>query len=194
MRSGSSSRSSEFGPALDDELGDEVEVGARVDVVRDAGGDDGEDRGGALAADVEPGEEPVLATEDEPAQLALAAIVRQLDVAVFEEQHEPLPLPVQVAERAGRAASSGGMSARCSSSQDAELVDDRLAVLDATRQSLLGGVAGELGRALDRRTAARSSAAPSSAMVSPARAASTKRRRRGPCSPGVCRRRARGSW
>jgi len=42
------------GPALDDEPSDEMKVGAWVDVVGDAGGDDGEDGRGALAADVEP--------------------------------------------------------------------------------------------------------------------------------------------
>ena len=43
MRSGRRSRSFDWGQPCDDELGDEVQVGARVDVVRDAGGDDGQD-------------------------------------------------------------------------------------------------------------------------------------------------------
>jgi hypothetical protein len=38
-----------------------MEIGTRVDVVLDAGRDDRQDGGGALAADVEPGEQPVLA-------------------------------------------------------------------------------------------------------------------------------------
>ena len=50
--------------------------------------DDREDVRGALAAEIEPGEEPVASTEDEPPELALAAIVRELDVAVFEEEQE----------------------------------------------------------------------------------------------------------
>jgi hypothetical protein len=47
---------SRVGPALDYEPSDKVEVRAWVDVVGDAGGDDGEDGRGAFAADVEPGE------------------------------------------------------------------------------------------------------------------------------------------
>lgn len=62
-------------PALNDESGDQVQVGARVDVMRDAGGDDGEDGSGAFAADVEPGEEPVLAAEDEATELALSTVM-----------------------------------------------------------------------------------------------------------------------
>lgn len=51
-------------PALNDELRDEVQVGARVHVVRDARGDDRQDGGDPLAAIVEPGEQPVLPAED----------------------------------------------------------------------------------------------------------------------------------
>jgi hypothetical protein len=62
-------------PALHDEFGDEVQVGARVDVVRDARGDDTQYRRGALSALVHPGEKPVLPAENEPAQLALTALM-----------------------------------------------------------------------------------------------------------------------
>ena len=73
---------------MHDELGHEVQVGARIEIVRDAGGDDAEDGRGALAADVAPGEEPIFATETKPSQLTLAAIIGDLDIAVFEEQGE----------------------------------------------------------------------------------------------------------
>jgi hypothetical protein len=43
-------------PPVDDGVNDLVQVRAGVDVVRDAGRDDGEDVGGAMAAFVEPGE------------------------------------------------------------------------------------------------------------------------------------------
>ncbi len=43
-------------PAVDDELGDDVQVGSGTDFVSDAGREDGEDGGGTLAADIEPGE------------------------------------------------------------------------------------------------------------------------------------------
>ena len=87
-----------LGPSVDDEPGDEVEIGSRVDVVCDAGSDDGQDVGGALAAEVLPGKEPVFPSEDKPTELGLATIVGQLDVAVFEEEVEALPLAVEVAE------------------------------------------------------------------------------------------------
>ncbi len=44
-------------------------------------------------------EEPILLSEDQFSELALAAVVGQLDVAVVEEEHETGPLPVEVAER-----------------------------------------------------------------------------------------------
>ena len=103
-------------PAVHDELRDEMQVGARVDVVRDAGADDRQDRRGALAAEVEPGEEPVPPSEDQPSQLALASIVGQLDVAIVEEEEQPVPLPVQIAE-ALPSGVLGGMTARLPSSQ-----------------------------------------------------------------------------
>jgi hypothetical protein len=49
--------------SVHDELGHEVQVGARIDLMSDAGGDDAKDGSGALAANVEPGEEPIVATE-----------------------------------------------------------------------------------------------------------------------------------
>ena len=73
-------------PTTDDEARDQVEVGAWVDVVCDAGRDDRQDGGGALAAEVEPGEQPVLAADDEAAQLALAPSVGGVEVAVVVDE------------------------------------------------------------------------------------------------------------
>jgi hypothetical protein len=47
-------------PAVDNAMKHSMQVGARVDVVRDARRDDREDNGGAFGALVEPGEEPIL--------------------------------------------------------------------------------------------------------------------------------------
>lgn len=79
-------------PATDDEAGDEMQIGTRVNVVRDASRDDQEDGRGALAADVE----PVSWAEDQPPELALATIVSRLDVAVFEEKQESIPLSMEI--------------------------------------------------------------------------------------------------
>jgi len=62
-------------PAMHNEHGHEMQVRARVDVVRDAGGDDGEDGSGALTAEVEPGKEPIFPAQDQPSELTLPAIV-----------------------------------------------------------------------------------------------------------------------
>lgn len=139
-------------PALNDEARDEMEVGARVDVVSDACGDDREDGGGALAAEVEPREEPIFATEDQPSKLALATIVGQLDVSVVEEEGEALPLPMEVSE---------GAAERCLGRNESsllveELTDfekDRVTLLASSSASLVGGVTGTGRCALDREEA-----------------------------------------
>jgi len=74
--------------AVHDELGYEVQIGARIDLVSDACGDDAEDSCGALATDVAPREEPIFATETKPSQLTLAAVIHDLDIAIFEEEGE----------------------------------------------------------------------------------------------------------
>jgi hypothetical protein len=47
-------------PTVHNEVGHEMQVCARVDVVRDTGGDGGQDIAGAYATLVEPCEEPIL--------------------------------------------------------------------------------------------------------------------------------------
>jgi hypothetical protein len=59
MRSGRRSRSFAWGPSVHDAMNDEMQVGARVDVVRDARRDDGQDIAGALSPFIEPSEEPI---------------------------------------------------------------------------------------------------------------------------------------
>jgi hypothetical protein len=87
-------------PAAHEQPRHQVEVGARVDVVGDAGCDDRQGGRGALAADVEPGEQPVLAAQNQWSELALEAIVGRLDVPVVEEEQEPLPLTMKITKRA----------------------------------------------------------------------------------------------
>lgn len=64
-----------LGPSVHDAMNDEMQVGAWVDVVRDARGDDRQDMAGALAALVEPGKEPIATAQDQTSKLALSAIV-----------------------------------------------------------------------------------------------------------------------
>lgn len=127
-------------PAAQDQLRGAVEIRARVDVVSDAARDDRQDRGGALAAEVEPGEKPVFSTLDQPAQLALAAIVGELDVAVAEEQGQPLPLSMQVAESSAERRLRGNDGAVLVD-PGAKLVDQRLTVFRAPPSPGLGVVA-----------------------------------------------------
>jgi hypothetical protein len=49
-------------PSMHDALNDAMQVGTRVDVMCDAGGDDGQDIAGALASFVKPCEEPIPAS------------------------------------------------------------------------------------------------------------------------------------
>src|ERR1700733_3881307 len=135
-------------PAMHNEHGHEMQVRARVDVVRDAGGDDGEDGSGALTAEVEPGKEPIFPAQDQPSELTLPAIVGGLDVSIVEKEDEALPLPMQVAEgvsewRLGRS------DVALVIEPDAKLVEHGPCMLVAARAALLGGGAGERRCALD---------------------------------------------
>jgi len=51
--------------ALGPALGGEVQIGARIHAVCDAGADDGENVGRTLAAEIFPGKKPVTTTKDE---------------------------------------------------------------------------------------------------------------------------------
>jgi len=63
------------GEAIHDSLRHDVQVGAWVDPMRDAGADDGQDHRRPLAAEIAVGEEPVLPAEHERSELALEPIV-----------------------------------------------------------------------------------------------------------------------
>lgn len=126
-----------------------MQVGARVEIVRDAGGDDGEDGSGALAAGVEPSEEPIFATEDQAPQLTLTSIVGELNVAIIEKERETIPLSMQVA-RSTTERSLGRNEGALVVEPSSELYSDRCALAVATRESLFCGVTGQSGRALDR--------------------------------------------
>src|SRR3990167_6827071 len=123
-------------------------MGTGGGVVRDESGDDCQDGGDALAAVVEPGEQPVLPAQDQPAQLALAAVVGRLDVAVFEEQHQPMPLAVEVAERAPEPRPRRYHGALVLEPL-LEVVEDGAGELMPPLPPLLGVVAGEGRGALD---------------------------------------------
>jgi hypothetical protein len=127
-----------------------MEVGARVDVVRDAGGDDGENVRRALSTFIEPGEKPVASPEDKPPELALATIVGRLDVSVVEEEQEAPPLSVQIAERLAEWRLGRDVAASAVE-PFAELEQERPGVLVAPYAACVGGIAGERGLPLDRK-------------------------------------------
>src|SRR3970040_999773 len=126
-------------PSFEDELHDEVQIGAWLDVVRDARRDDREDVRGALAADISPREEPILSSEDELSQLAFASVVRELDVAVVEEEDQARPLSMQVTKRLAERRLGRD---HCSLLVDprAQSLEHRRAVLESSRLALLGVV------------------------------------------------------
>ena len=135
-------------PSVHDAPNDEMKISARVDVVRNTRGNDGQDMAGALAALVEPREEPILATEDQPSQLPLAAVVGGLDVSIFEKEEEPLPLSVQISERLPEWRLRWNDRA-VSIDPRAELVCDGPGMRLATLTPLLCGIARERRCALD---------------------------------------------
>jgi hypothetical protein len=73
-----------LGPPVHDAVDDAVQVGARVDVVRDARGDNRQDIACALAAFVDPGEEPMRRPRTKFRRLSfkLASIVGSLDIPI----------------------------------------------------------------------------------------------------------------
>jgi hypothetical protein len=139
-------------PPVHNAVNDLVEVRPRVDVVRDACRDDREDVAAPFAALVEPGEEPILATEDQPSELALSSVVGRFDVAVFEEEEQSWPLAIQVAEsfaerRFGR---SDGLVVI---DPGAKLVEDRSTEALASLAPLLSAIARARRLSLDRKEA-----------------------------------------
>jgi hypothetical protein len=86
-------------PAVHDAPRDEMEIGARVHVVRDRGCDDREDVRGAFPSVVEPSEEPVPSAQNQATEFAFPPVVRRFDVPVVEEEKKTMPLTVKVAER-----------------------------------------------------------------------------------------------
>src|SRR6202142_1873565 len=129
-------------PAVDDERGHQVQVGTRVDTVGDAGRDDGEDGRGPLTAEVFPGEEPVAPPQNKLSQLAFDPIVRELDVAIAEKEHQTLQLAVQVAERGPEGGLGWHRRARLFE-PDSEAFHHGHAVLRASGEPLRGVVAVE---------------------------------------------------
>ena len=136
------------GKTVDNELGHDMQVGARVDAMRDARADDREDRGGAFAPEIACGKKPVLPSQNERSQFPFNTVVGQLDPTIREEQDQSIPLPMQVAD---------GFAERCfRRNERALLVDpeaqigkDGSAVLVASAQPLLGTFAQQTRQALD---------------------------------------------
>ncbi len=125
-----------------------MEVRARVDVVRDAGCENGQDRCGPLPSNILPGEHPVFSALYEPPQFSFTTVVRELDVSVLEEKDQAMPLPVQVAE----STTQGGLGRDERTllvDEGADVVQNGSAVFQSTQTSLAGGVSRELGGAFD---------------------------------------------
>ena len=141
-----------LGPSVHDAMDDAVQVVTRVDVVRDARGDDRQDIAGPLAALVEPREEPIPTSQDQASELAFSAVIGGFDISVFEKEPEARPLAVQVTEafaqwRLGR---NGGL---LQINPRAKLVEDGSRAAITSLASLLGGIAGTRRFALDREQA-----------------------------------------
>src|SRR5258708_39209697 len=102
-----------LGPAIDDEIGEQVEVGPRIDLMRDAACNNGEDGCGALATHGVVGKEPVAPSKNEPAQLTLTSIIGELDVASFKKRTSRFHCRCRYPS-AWPSGVFGGMTSRCS--------------------------------------------------------------------------------
>jgi hypothetical protein len=80
---------------------DVAEIALRVEAVELGGLDEGEDAGGAVAALVRSGEEPVLAAEGDRADGALGGVVVDFDATVVEVSGERRPAGEGVADGLG---------------------------------------------------------------------------------------------
>jgi hypothetical protein len=62
-------------PATDDQFGDEVKVGARIDLVSDARSDDRQNGRSAFTASIEPREQPIFPADHQTPDLTFAPVV-----------------------------------------------------------------------------------------------------------------------
>jgi len=139
-------------PAVDQALRNEMQVRSWIDAVCRARADDREHRGGPVAAEIAPGEQPISATKNELSDLPLNMIVRELNATVFEEKAESRPLPVKICERSAKRSLRRD---RPSMKIDprAKLVEDRQALKKSPRFSLLVRIIRANRGALDREQA-----------------------------------------
>ncbi len=106
-----------------------------------------------LAAEVAVGEEPILPPEHQRAELALEAVVRELEPSVGEAQEEAVPLAKEVADRLAESRLRGDDSPVLLE-PGTQLGDHRYAVLGATAQALFRRLAEQGREALDGEDAA----------------------------------------
>src|SRR5450432_1549487 len=133
-------------------VNDTVQIRTRIDVMRDARREDRQDVAGTRAAFVEPRKEPVLASENQPSELALPSVVGGFNVPVFEKEHQSWPLPIQVAE-APAEWRLGRNDRFLTIEPGPKLVEDRPTELSASLAPLLGVVACARRVSLDREQA-----------------------------------------
>jgi hypothetical protein len=85
-------------PSVHNAVDDAVQVGARVEVVRDARGDNRQDIAGTLAAFIEPREEPVATTQYQASELTLSSVIGRFDIPILEKEQQSSPLAIEIAE------------------------------------------------------------------------------------------------
>jgi hypothetical protein len=141
-----------LGPSVHNAMNDAVKIGARVDVVRDARGNDRKDIAGACTALIEPGEKPIATSEDQSSELALASIVGGFDIPVVEKEQKSSPLAIQIPEARAKGR-LGWHDGLLPIDPGSKLVEDRPAELIASLASLLRAVTGRRRFPLNREQA-----------------------------------------
>src|ERR1700676_864857 len=131
-----------------DQLGENVgQIGLRVDAVELAGLDDRGDAGPILRALIMPGEQRILAIENNRADASLDDVGVKLDAAVVEEPREPVPVVQGVADVIGNRR-RGGDAGELLLEPSLERQHEGLAALLTHGASLIGAAAPD--RLLDR--------------------------------------------
>jgi transposase-like protein len=128
------------GPEIDQPDENVGQIGLRVDATEFAGLDERSDAGPILRALIMPGEERILAIENNRADASFDDVGVELDAAVIEEPREPVPMVQGVADVLGDS-SLGRDAGELLLEPGLERYHKRLAALLAHRAALIGAAA-----------------------------------------------------
>lgn len=125
-------------PVSSDPSDDVGDVSLRLDAVKLADLDNGVDRSSAFAADLRPGEQPVLAADGDAAHRTLGDIIVDLETAIVEDPRERGPALATIGDRLGHL--------RLGREAPQGIVEHGTQVLDQRRGTLVPDASSDMGR------------------------------------------------